>query len=482
MRPSLLISSLVILFAWLGNLPIAKASHLLGAELVYEYIGTTASPNRYRISAYVVNDINSLVSDYSFFLTCGKNECGNTQPGSFTAFLLRTRTLPAPIPQCVGQAGLIAYQTRVIEGEVDLPPARWTLSINAENRRPGISNLPQSVDQSVYVAATLDNSTGLTNSSPKFTSHYLIQLIGNQPQRHSWSTFDSEGDSLTYELVRPQSKANPAQACGALAVGSTIAPHFDVNAGTGELLTRPIPVQQGIFSVAVAVNEYRRVNGTWQQIGQINRDMIYQAGSGSNQVPVFSRVAFSNNPTGQLLGQTIRASQGQTVVLNVTATDPDAGQTVLLFSEATGAVPGVTFQAQGNGQGQLSWQVPAGLPTGRYVLTVMAVDDACPGKGVTTQVISFLVSPLQPLASRERQPLAQGPYPMPFREEVRFQLTEKGSQPVVILDELGRTVAQLLSAADGSISWRPANTLPAGLYFARNLGGTQVARLAYAGQ
>jgi hypothetical protein len=308
-------------------------------------------------------------------------------------------------------------------------------------------------------------------------------LVGNQSERHSLSTFDSEGDSLTYELVRPVSKSAPMQACGELAAGSTVAPHFAINSATGELLTRAMPAQQGVFIVAVAVNEYRRLNGVWQRIGQINRDMLYYVLNGSNnQVPTFTRVAYSSNPTGQLLGQTIRVSQGQNVVLNLTATDPDAGQTVQLLSEVTGAVPGATFQAQANGQGQLTWQVPASLPRGRYSLGVTAVDDACPGKGITTQVLTFLVSPTQPLATRSRQALAQPPYPSPFREEVRFQFAESGAQPVVIVDEMGRTVANLHTAADGSIRWQPASTLPAGIYLARNLRGTQVARLSYAGQ
>jgi hypothetical protein len=484
MRPSLLICSLLVILSCIGNITTASASHALGTELVYEYIGTAAAPNRYRVSVWLFQDVDSAVKTSRLFLNCGKNEYGNTLPGSFTSELKLTRTVLAPASPCAGPPFVYNYEIRIIEGEVDLPPALWTLSVNGDNRRFNIANLPQSQHQSVYVRATLDNSTGLVNSSPKFLSHYLIQLVGNQRPGHSMSTFDSEGDSLSYELVRPMSILYPAPstACGEQAAGSTVAPHFEINAATGELLMRAIPLQQGAYILAVKVNEYRRVNGSWQQIGQINRDMIYLTATGTNQAPMFSRIAFSNNPIGQLLGQTIGVSPGQAVVLNLTATDPDAGQTVLLFSEVAGIVPGATFQAQGNGQGQLSWQVPAGLLTGRYVLSVTAADDACPGKGITTQVIPFLVAPAQPLAARTRRALALLPYPSPFREEVRFQFAESGTQPVVILDEMGRTVAQLRTAADGSVKWQPAPTLPAGLYLARNLQGTQVARLAYAGQ
>ena len=88
----------------------------------------------------------------------------------------------------------------------------------------------------------------------------------------------------------------------------------------------------------------------------------------------------------------------------------------------------------------------------------------------------------QALATRQRQALAQLPYPTPFQEAVQFRLAGPGQQPVTITDGLGRTVAQLQTAADGSLTWRPAPALTAGLYFARTPDGTQVARLAYAGR
>ena len=71
---------------------------------------------------------------------------------------------------------------------------------------------------------------------------------------------------------------------------------------------------------------------------------------------------------------------------------------------------------------------------------------------------------------------------MPFRDEVRFQLTGVGHQLVTISDELGRVVARLTTATDGRIAWRPGAELAAGLYFARTADGSQVARLAYAGR
>jgi hypothetical protein len=153
----------------------------------------------------------------------------------------------------------------------------------------------------------------------------------------------------------------------------------------------------------------------------------------------------------------------------------------MLSSGAARAVPGVVFQDQGGGRGLLTWLVPATFSLGRCVLTVRAADDGCPVNGVTYQTLPFLVTQLA-TAARPRQQLTQAPYPAPFSEEVRFALHEKGSQAVLVVDELGRTVAQLTSSPDGNVVWRPASGTPAGLYLARTQSGSQVARLAYTGQ
>ncbi|HEX8329473.1 MAG TPA: hypothetical protein VF629_18190 [Hymenobacter sp.] len=380
-----------------------------------------------------------------------------------------------------GAAGGIMYEIRTFEGTVQLPPALWTFSVNFENRPSGLININQAFDQSLYVQALLDNTAGLVNSSPRFTNSRLIQISGTQAQRYSVNAFDSEGDSLTYQLVRSFSRPAFSAQCAAPTPG-VIAPHFQLDAATGELATIPsVALQQGRYVLAARVDEYRRINGTWQQIGSITRDVIYSVVAGTNQVPVFTRVAPTGNPNAQLLGQTIPVNPGQTVSFTLTATDPDAGQVLTLGSDAAGIVPGAAFQSQGNGQGVFTWQVPNALPEGRYALTASATDNACPvyGSGVVT--LPFLVT-RQVLGTRSRQPLAQLPHPVPFQDEVRFQLVGAGPQTVLIVDELGRTVQQLTSAPDGRVVWRPAASVAAGLYFARNLSGTQSARLAYKGQ
>lgn len=202
----------------------------------------------------------------------------------------------------------------------------------------------------------------------------------------------------------------------------------------------------------------------------------------TNQLPTFIRVATAGNPMSQLLGQTIRVNPGQTIALALTATDPDTGQRLRLLSKVDDIVPSASFQDLGNGQAQLSWQVPAMRALSRYVLTATVLDNACPIAGAEVLTVPVLIT-TQALAARPvRQPLAQLPFPMPFGEVFGFQLADQGRQPVVISDYLGRTAELLLSDAAGRVLWRPAASVPNGLYPVRNQTGTPVARLAYTGR
>lgn len=468
---------LLLLFCCWGSAFRARASHVLGADLTYEYAGTSAAPYLYRVTARIFSD-GSAASGIAapptqITLVCSQNGCAQL---TLTTTLART-TSQTLMTSCTGTTESAIITT--MQGLVTLPPAQWLLTVNIASRVAAVTNVLQSASLPLYVNAELDNTTGLVNSSPRFSASRPVHLVSAQPQRYSLSAFDSEGDSLAYEAVQPLTiDTNPVATCGAPTVGAA-APHLQLNTATGELVAVASAASQlGIYALAVRVKEYRRVSGIWRKIGSVMRELDYYVSTGTNQVPAFTRVAPAGIPTSQLLGQEIRVAAGQTVNLVLTATDADSGQPVTLSSEVAGLVSGATFQPLANGQGQLTWQVPATLPKGRYCLTVTALDNACPLLGHSVLTLTFLVTN-PTLATHLRQALAQQPFPVPFNEAVRFQFTGQGVQPVAITDALGRQVARLETAPDGRVEWRPDASLPAGLYFARNLAGTQVARLQF---
>jgi len=154
------------------------------------------------------------------------------------------------------------------------------------------------------------------------------------------------------------------------------------------------------------------------------------------------------------------------------ATDPNAGQLLNFVSNAPAVVPGLTLARVGTTNSeQLTWQVPATRPPGRYHIAVGVLDADC---GSAERTLTFVVGNTA-LATRAAA-TAPDVFPVPFREQVQF--TTAPNQAVILVDALGREVARLTSTANGLVRWQPAATLPAGLYLARSASsGQPLARL-----
>jgi hypothetical protein len=465
---------LAALVLWLGPLLAAHATHILGGDITYKPVAsTTAGVPRYHVTAILYRDPTG-VTQPTIQLLCSRNGCGSaTTTGNFT--------LTVPMSQVATTYSLgcptsfsYSYQVLLFEVDVDLPAGQWTLSVSEYNRSVGIVNLTNSGGTGYYVSAYLDNALAGQNASPRFLSTLLPYLCNGQAQRYSFSAFDSDGDSLVYQFRQPeqvvQSTPTTLYACGT-AIPGTLSPHFQLNTTTGTLTALPTAAQLGRYAMAARVSEYRRINGSWQQIGYVTRDVTYPVFGSPNQTPRFT--ALRLNGTATTLGQTIRVQPGQSVALVLEAADPDAGQALRFESQAPGIIPGLSLQTTGATSAQLTWQVPATLPPGRYTATVAVLDNGCPNAS-EEYTFSFLVSATA-LATRAAA-AATDVFPIPFREQVQF--TTAPNQGVILVDALGREVARLVSAPSGLVRWQPAASLPAGLYLARAAStGQPLARL-----
>ena len=151
-----------------------------------------------------------------------------------------------------------------------------------------------------------------------------------------------DGDSLVYSMTPPRA-ATSLDPCPQ-AIPVTPAPHFTINAASGELATVPFGLNVGNYIMAVRVEEYRRIANRVDQ----NRERDARPDVPRCQIapatatPRSSGLSVGSTP--QALAQTIRVNPGQSVVLNLTATDQDGGQELRFSSEAATTIPGVTFQ------------------------------------------------------------------------------------------------------------------------------------------
>jgi len=471
---------LAALVLWLGPLLAAHATHILGGDISYSPVAsTTAGVPRYHVTTRLYRD-PTLAQQHTAQIVFSRGGCGSAAAtGSFTLTVVRSQVISTYSLGC--SPTVFSYEVIPFETDVDLPAGQWTITVTEYNRAASIQNLVNSVTTSFYVSTYLDNTLTGQNASPRFLSTLLPYLCNELAQRYSFSAFDSDGDSLVYQFRQPEQSTQPMlppaspYGCGT-AIAGTLSPHFQLNAATGALTALPLPVQQGRYAMAARVSEYRRLNGSWQLIGYVTRDITYLAVGSLNQTPRFTALRLNGATTAQPLGQTIRVQPGQAVSLALDAADPDAGQTLRFESQAPSIIPGLSLQTTGATSALLTWQVPATLPPGRYTATVAVLDNGCPNAS-EEYTFSFLVA-AQPLATRADRSLEVAAYPTPFREQVQF--TTAPHQAVILVDALGREVARLTSAANGLVRWQPAATVPAGLYIARSAtSGQPLARLLH---
>jgi hypothetical protein len=140
-------------------------------------------------------------------------------------------------------------------------PGIYTLSVGVVNRT-AVLNIP-GADQVQFALSTTFSVGNTTNQTPVF-AFSSDTLTVNQRATVSLRATDADGDSLVYGLARPLNKTM-TEGCAALTpVSSFQFPNdltrqgtFKLNAATG-VLTWDLPAQQGIFSVALTVSEYRR--------------------------------------------------------------------------------------------------------------------------------------------------------------------------------------------------------------------------------
>ncbi|MGI4862572.1 MAG: T9SS type A sorting domain-containing protein [Janthinobacterium lividum] len=468
MRSFLRLPWLLALLLVLGNVTTAHASHLLGGDITYTpVLSTTAGVPRYHVVIRRV--LNAAIADGALAVTLNATlgACGTPGAGSFSVSAPRLRLLDGSVMGCGGPATPV-YQVAIHEVDIDLPAGQWVLSFTEPARANGIQNITNAGAFALYLSAYLDNSTGTTNSSPKFGSIGLSYNSAAAIAPLSLAAFDADGDSLRYELISPAAGCNQPLA-------GTLTPHFGLHAGTGQLTPMTGNSTQGVYNVTVKVSEYRRTNGRWVLIGYVVRESLYYLYATTNQPPTFTTMQVGGG-AAQSLSTLIAAQPGQTVTVALQATDPDAGQAIRFVSEALAVVPGLSLTRIGTtNAAQLTWQVPATLPPGRYSIPVAVFDDGCPFNASEERTLVFVVGSTA-LAARAGSTATAEVYPTPFREQVQFKTVP--NQVVVLFDALGREVARLTSAADGRVHWQPASSLPAGLYLVRSAAdGQPLARL-----
>lgn len=207
----------------------------------------------------------------------------------------------------------------------------YIISFFDMNRIDGINNIQDgnSVNIPFYVEDTLKFPTDISNiglNSSPILYHYPIDYANvNDTFYHNPLAIDPDGDSLEFTLMTPlQDKQLGANIQVPLYKQPDIYCHtngFPVNTFTldrnnGQIVWAT-PCKVGIFNIAIMIREFR--NGIC--IGTMIRDMQIIVLPNNNDPPQISFVPDT----------CIHA--GETLSFNVTATDPNAGQTITLSAD-----------------------------------------------------------------------------------------------------------------------------------------------------
>jgi gliding motility-associated-like protein len=386
-RITLLLLLLPALFAPLKS----WASHAMGADLTYTCVG----PDTYEIRLTFFRDCGGISAPATVNIAFESVSCGLTTNitlnqdslviGSDTYFSgdevspLCTDSLPNS--ECNG-GDLPGVEIYIYTGTITLPAScpDWVLSYGLCCRNDDITNLDDPDSYDIHVEATIDNSGGLCNSSPFFTTFPVPYICVNEPFSFNHGAVDPDGDSLVYSLIQPLDDTGVPIP---YAPGSGFSPTYPMSTTTGTFGFDPVSGQMSftpdieqVAVVAVLVEEYR--DGVL--IGTTMRDIqIVVIDCTTGVAPVWSG-AFNSLEGGVAIdSNSIEACPGDTIRFFLDFTDADVGDTISFITNVDLVLTGATFTALGTNPLQLfiEWFSPP-TDTGFYNFSVTVEDNSCP--------------------------------------------------------------------------------------------------------
>lgn len=263
----------------------ARAEHIIGGELYYDYLGN----NQYRITLSLYRDCYGTGAEFdatgNITIFTGAGILHQVQyinyPGStFVPVVLDHPCLSFPPNLCVETTSYI--------GTISLPPSPTGYQISYQRccRQSSIMNLINPGSAGITCTTYIPPPPDHANSSPRFNALPPVALCLNEPLTFDHSATDPDGDQLVYALATPftgGSSANPyptmstAPPYTPVAWGPGYSESYQINSSpalaidpvTGILTVHPTAV--GNYVIAVGVTEYR--NGV--PLARTIRDFLF---------------------------------------------------------------------------------------------------------------------------------------------------------------------------------------------------------------
>src|ERR1051325_11589753 len=198
--------------------PQAKASHAMGADISYQCLGGDSFLVRLNFYRDCGGILPSTTADINLAsVTCGYNAIytlplvTNTPSGNNPDTLdNKICDSLAASSTCHNGGTIPGVEIWAYEDVIHLPLqcADWVISFSLCCRNDSVTNLLNPGSYDLYVEAKLNNTNGLCNNSPVFTSDpvpYRCLL----PATYNHGVVDPDGDSLAFTLINPLSAGTP---------------------------------------------------------------------------------------------------------------------------------------------------------------------------------------------------------------------------------------------------------------------------------
>ncbi|MDF3025713.1 MAG: hypothetical protein K0S23_20 [Fluviicola sp.] len=279
--------NLILLFLLIWSFS-SKASHIVGGEIYYDYLGA----NNYRFYIALYRDCASTGASYDSPLPLSVFTGSGIRISDENVAFPGSTVLPIIFNNpCITAPTGICTERAIYTVVLNLPPSvsGYIIAYQRCCRGPNITNLINPDDTGLTIKAIIPPGAQnqYINSSARFVNYPPLVICNNENLNFDHSATDPDGDSLSYELVTPHSGANslnPApnpipnppypnvtwagsfnQAIP-LGPGSTTT----INPTTGQLFVDANNL--GLYVVGIRVNEWR--NGVL--ISYVTRDFLFR--------------------------------------------------------------------------------------------------------------------------------------------------------------------------------------------------------------
>lgn len=375
-----------------------NATHVMGGDITYKH----HAGDSLLVTLKVYRDCNGIaLLNIPLIVTSEKG--AKTQ---VTLTQISVKDITGVLPKCSLQSKCsggsypYGFEEYVFTGFVVLQndsSCKYTLSWEQCCRNSAITT--GSANANSYIETKLDKCLAFGNSSPEFVREPIIVLGYGQDVSLTHAAKDPDSDLVTYELVNPLSGPNQSIAYSGsfsskkpltfLGFPNTGLGHpagFRFDSLTSNMSFRPTK-QNEVTVVSVKAREWRKINGSYVQIGEVIRDIqLLVVSLPNNKIPQIGKPNQSN----------IFACTAGNHCITIPVTDRDVDDT-LSYSYAHNLSNAVVTDTTVNDTLKVTicfTMTQAMLVSGNYFFTLFAQDNACPMVGKTEKTYHLRTSAL----------------------------------------------------------------------------------------